>query len=200
MVVRCESYGLEIDVPHGAASLTMGIDVQDERLEALVIVWGAREESWGIDRQTLSGDTSQPGPWQILDQLLDQPYRHASGQSLHIQAACIDSGGHRTTTVYGYAERKAARRVYAIIGRDGQRPIVSSPSPRRWGRHERQVPLYTIGVDAAKALWISRLAAMAASLAASTPTAVATLTPGPSTPPATAGPRRVARSQYLPRG
>jgi len=60
--------------------------------------------------------------------------------------------------VYDYAARKAARRVYAVIGRDGQRPIVSSPSPRRWGRHQRQVPLYTIGVDAAKALWLSRLA------------------------------------------
>ena len=60
--------------------------------------------------------------------------------------------------VYDYAGRKAARRVYAIIGRDGQRPIVSSPSPRQWGRHRRKVPLYTIGVDAAKALWVSRLA------------------------------------------
>jgi len=93
----------------------------------------------------------------MLDELLDLPYSHASGQALHIQAACIDSAGHRTTLVYDYAEKKAARRVYAIIGRDGQRPIVSSPSPKRWGRHERQVPLYTLGVDAGKALFLSRL-------------------------------------------
>jgi phage terminase large subunit GpA-like protein len=157
LLMRREPCDAEIDVPAGACCLTMGIDVQDDRLEVLVIGWGPGEEAWAIDRQTLPGDTSQPAPWQMLDVLLDQPYRHASGPSLHIQAACIDSGGHRTTMVYDYAERKAARRVYAIIGRDGQRPIVSSPSPRRWGRHERQVPLYTIGVDAAKALWISRL-------------------------------------------
>ncbi len=65
---------------------------------------------------------------------------------------------HNTNTlVYDYAARMGARRVYAIIGRDGQRPIVSSPSPRAWGRQQRHVPLYTIGVDAAKALLMSRL-------------------------------------------
>jgi phage terminase large subunit GpA-like protein len=82
---------------------------------------------------------------------------HASQQRLPIQATCIDSAGHRTTLVYDYALKQAARRVYAVIGRDGQRPIVSSPSPRRWGRNQREVPLYTVGVDAAKALFISRL-------------------------------------------
>jgi phage terminase large subunit GpA-like protein len=158
LLLRREAYPPDIDVPAGACCLTMGVDVQDDRLEALVIGWGPGDESWLVDRQTLPGDTSQPDPWRMLDELLDTPYRHASGHTLLIHAACIDSGGHRTTLVYDYAERKAARRVYAIIGRDGQRPIVSSPSPRRWGRQERQVPLYTIGVDAAKALLISRLA------------------------------------------
>lgn len=156
LLLRREMYPDAIDVPAGACCLTMGVDTQDDRLELLVIGWGPGEESWIVDRQTLSGDTSRPEPWAALDQALDQPYRHASGQDLYIQATCIDSAGHRTTMVYDYAEKKAARKVFAIIGRDGQRPIVSSPSPKRWGRDERQVPLYTIGVDAAKALWVSR--------------------------------------------
>lgn len=147
----------EVDVPAGACCLTMGVDVQDDRLELLVVAWGPGEESWVVDRATLPGDTSQPEPWGQLDEVLDQQYRHASGQRLMIQAACIDSAGHRTTLVYDYADRKAARRVYAIIGRDGQRPIVSSPSPKRWGRQQRQVPLYTVGVDAAKSLVMARL-------------------------------------------
>ncbi len=147
----------EIAVPPGACCLTMGVDVQDDRLEALVIGWGPFEESWLVDRHTFPGDTSQAEPWRMLDELLEQQYVHATRQRLMIHATCIDSGGHRTTMVYDYAERKAARRVYAIIGRDGERPIVSSPSPRRWGRQERQVPLYTVGVDAAKSLFISRL-------------------------------------------
>lgn len=147
----------DCDVPEGACCITMGVDTQDDRLEALVIGWGPSEESWFIDRQTLHGDTDQPAPWAALDELLDHQYLHACGQRLPIQATCIDSAGHRTTLVYDYAGRQAARRVFAIIGRDGQRPIVSSPSPRQWGREKRHVPLYTIGVDAAKALIVSRL-------------------------------------------
>lgn len=144
------------DAPAGVVCITMGVDVQDDRLEALVIGWGPGEESWLIDRHTLPGDTSQPEPWKMLDELLEHEYQHESGQRIPIQATCIDSAGHRTTIVYDYAGRQAARRVYAIIGRDGQRPIVSSPSPRKWGRNQRKIPLYTIGVDAAKALLVSR--------------------------------------------
>lgn len=143
-------------LPAGVCCLTMGVDVQDDRLEALIYGWGPGEESWLVDRHTLPGDTSRPEPWDSLSELLDRPYAHPAGASLFIHATCVDSAGHRTTLVYDYAHKKAARHVYAIIGRDGQRPIVSSPSPKRWGRQERQVPLYTIGVDAAKSLWISR--------------------------------------------
>lgn len=154
LIARREEFAAE--APAGVACITMGVDVQDDRLEAMVIGWGVGEESWLIDRQTLPGDTSQPEPWKMLDELLGAEYKHESGQMLQILASCVDSGGHRTTLVYDYCARQAARRVYAIIGRDGQRPIVSSPSPRKWGLNRRKVPLYTIGVDSAKAIWVSR--------------------------------------------
>jgi phage terminase large subunit GpA-like protein len=155
LLMRREEYGE--DIPEGACVLTMGVDVQDDRLEVLVLGWGLGEESWLIDRQTLPGDTERPEPWDELTEVLNHPYKHALGPRLSAQATCIDSGGHRTTLVYDYAAKQAARRVYAIIGRAGQAPIVSSPSPRQWGREKRKVPLYTIGVDAAKALLVSRL-------------------------------------------
>ena len=152
---RREAYAAPL--PAGVCCLTMGVDTQDDRLEALVIGWGPGEEAWLVHRETLPGDTSQPEPWALLDALLDRQYRHATDQQLTVQATCIDSGGHRTTLVYDYAARQAARRVFAIIGKAGQYPLVSSPSPRRWGRSRRKVPLYMVGVDAAKALWVSRL-------------------------------------------
>lgn len=157
LLLRREAYAEGIDIPAGGCVLTMGVDTQDDRLEALVIAWGPGEESWIVDRQTLPGDPEGPEPWAMLDELLMLEYRHAFGFGLAIRATCVDSAGHRTTFVYDYARRKAARRVFAIIGRDGQRPIVSSPSPRRWGREQREVPLYTIGTDAAKSLVVSRL-------------------------------------------
>lgn len=157
LLLRRERYPEDVAVPAGACCLTMGVDVQDNRLELLVIGWGVGEEAWIVDRHTIAGDTSQAEPWAALDGYLEQPHRHASGADLYVQSTCIDSGGHRTTLVYDYATRQAARRVYAIIGRDGQRPIVSAPTKARWGRKQRTIPLYTIGVDAGKALVLSRL-------------------------------------------
>lgn len=145
------------DVPEAASCLTMGVDTQDDRLELLVVGWGEGEESWLVDRATLPGDPSRPEVWGLLDEYLEHPYLHALGQRMTVSATCIDSAGHRTTYVYDYALRQAARRVYAVIGRDGQRPIVSSPSRQKWGKHTRKVPLYTIGVDSAKAMLVSRL-------------------------------------------
>lgn len=158
LLLRREVYGADLDVPAGACCLTMGVDTQDDRLELLVLAWGPGEECWFIERRTLWGDPARPEPWRELDAVFEMPYRHASGQRLHIQAACLDTAGHRTTYVYDYVGRKSAQRVFAIIGRDGQRPIVSSPALPKYGRDARQVPLYTVGVDAAKSLVLSRLA------------------------------------------
>lgn len=159
LLSRLEAY--EADVPRGACFLTMGVDTQDDRLEALVLGWGPGEECWLIDRQRLVGDTSQPSTWAQLEELLGREYRRAVGGRIGIGTTCLDTAGHRTTQAYEFVLKRlheARHRVYATIGRDGQRPIVSSPSPRSWGKERRPVDLYTIGVDAAKSLWQSRLA------------------------------------------
>ena len=165
LLVRREVY--PAPVPAGAVCLTAGIDVQDDRLELLLVGWGVEEELWLVDRRVFDGNTDVraggpgehaiEGPWRELDAYLVRQWRHASGTLLPIQAACIDSAGHRTTRVYDYAWRQATRRVWAIIGRDSERPIVSPPSKRKWGRHGKTVKLFTVGVDAAKALLVSRL-------------------------------------------
>lgn len=155
LLLRRESFAAP--VPAGVALLTRAVDTQDDRLEVLVTGWGPGEESWLIEHTRLDGDTSQPEVWDALDDLLDRTYRHESGAGLSPIATCIDSAGHRTTQVYDFVHPRQGRRVFAIIGRDGAIPVVSRPSPRRWGRDKRKVPLYTVGVDAIKALWMSRL-------------------------------------------
>lgn len=163
LLLRRESFGPDdVDLPEGVCCLTMGVDTQDDRLELVVVGWGLGEESWIVYRHTIPGDTSHEEPWLELESAIGDEYRHALSTPdrrvvLPIRAVAIDSAGHRTTTVYHYAALWAARRVYAIIGREGQQTIVSSPSPRRYGQGERTVPLYTFGVDAAKGLLMSRL-------------------------------------------
>ena len=154
LIARREAYSAP--APAGVACITMGVDTQDDRLEALVIGWGPGEESWILDRMEFSGDTSGPDPWEALEKFLDKTYRHELGALLPIRATCIDSAGHRTDLVYDFATRKAARCVWAIIGRSGGGPIVSSPSRKKRGDARRSVALYIVGVDDAKALWVSR--------------------------------------------
>lgn len=155
LMVRREVYPETL--PPGVVTLTCGVDTQDDRLEAVVVGWGEGEEMWIVDRATFPGDTMRAEPWDELTKLLDEQYRHANGDRLTIRAMAVDSGGHRTDLVYHFATKNAARYVYAIHGKGGQYPIVSSPSPRRYGQGERKVPLYTFGVDAIKSILMARL-------------------------------------------
>jgi phage terminase large subunit GpA-like protein len=156
LLARREPYAAA--VPAGACCLTMGVDVQDDRLEAVVVGWGLGEESWIVDSRTIPGDPQRPEPWAALDERLAATFIHESGAQLAIQATCIDSAGHRTQYVYDYVAKRQHQSVYAIIGRDGSdRAIVSAPSQKRSGRDPRKVALYTIGVDLCKSLIYSRL-------------------------------------------
>ena len=73
---------------------------------------------------------------------------NSSASQRSISAACIDSAGHRTDEVYRFCNTRLARHVYAVVGRDGPRPIW----PRRAGKSKKYhgSPVWTIGVDSAK--------------------------------------------------
>lgn len=145
-------------VPAGACCLTMGVDVQDDRLEALILGWGPGEECWVIDARLIPGDPQRPEPWQSLDEILNGSYQHERGALLPISGTCIDTAGHRTQYVYDYVSKRQHQRVYAIIGRDGSdRPIVSAPAQKRSGQDPRKVALFTVGTDTCKGLIYSRL-------------------------------------------
>lgn len=159
LIARRESYPAQ--VPAGGCCLTMGVDVQDDRLEALIIAWGPNEESWIVESRLLPGDPQRPEPWTALDAMLAASYTHESGALLQVQATCVDTAGHRTQHVYDYVAKHQHQRVYAVIGRDGSdRPIVSAASQKRSGRDIRKVALYTVGVDTCKGLLYSRLKIM----------------------------------------
>lgn len=154
LLARAEPFATE--APAGVCCLTMGVDVQDDRLEVLVLGWGPGEECWIVDVRTLPGDPQRREVWAMLDEVLGTPYQHESGAQLPVLCTCVDSGGHRTDSVYAYVRDHQYLRVYATIGRSGDRPIVSAPMQKRTGRNPRPVALYTIGVDMCKALLMSR--------------------------------------------
>ena len=135
-----------------AGVLTVGTDVQGDRLEYSVKAWGAGEESWLVQYGVLWGDPAQAEVWRQLDAILARPWRHASGVDLRIRATAIDSGGHHTDQVYRYCRARRSRMVWPIkgVGEPG-RAAVSKPAPK--SKHR----LWTLGTNALKDIIFARL-------------------------------------------
>jgi phage terminase large subunit GpA-like protein len=152
LMARREVYAAE--VPCGAAVLTCGVDVQDDRLELEIVGWGRDEENWSIAYHVLQGDPDGPEIWSELDRLLARTLRHESGLNVSIAAACIDSGGHHSEAVYQFCWPRMPRRIWATKGVSGfGRPIF----PRRQSKGFNKAPLFLIGVDSAKERVYSKL-------------------------------------------
>ncbi len=152
----------EHDVPRLGLLLTAGIDTQPDRLEVEVVAWGAGEQSWSVDYHVIHGDPDIPegtsgSPWTELSDYLRKRWRHESGAEITVGWTCIDSGGHNTQAVYGYAKRHKGERVFAIKGRGGAGlPIIGAPNRKRTGKVRRPVDVHIVGVDSAKMTVLNR--------------------------------------------
>ncbi len=151
---RCEFYSAE--VPEGGVLLTMGVDVQRDRLEAEVVAWGAGEESWSVDYKVLQGDPTEPGVWDALTTYRTKTWTHESGVEMSIDAVAIDSGDN-TQAVYDYVRDLGRERVFPVKGLAGDRAVISGPTRQRAGKRSRPVMLYRVGVDTAKKTVYARL-------------------------------------------
>lgn len=140
------------DAPAGVIEVTTGVDVQDYRIEIETVAWGRDEESWSLDYHVIDGEFSEPETQKQLDAYLQRVWRTGDGRNLSISATCIDSGGHHTQAVYGFAKARLGRRVWAIKGesaRTGQRnPVWPTKRPSR--RTKATFRPIILGVNAAK--------------------------------------------------
>jgi phage terminase large subunit GpA-like protein len=152
LMSRLERYPAE--VPNGVGALVAAVDVQGDRLEAVVKGYGAGEESWLIAFQQMPGDPARETVWRELDRFLGQTFQHEGGQHLRIDCTVIDSGGAHTEQVYRYVRARSGRKVLAIKGGSiAGLPLVGRPS-----RHNRyHVPLHVLCVDTGKEIALSRL-------------------------------------------
>lgn len=140
------------EVPSGAAVITVGADVQDDRIELEVVGWGRNEESWSIAHEVIEGDPEGMAVWAQVDGFLKRRWRRADGREFEIMAACIDSGGHHTQRVYEFAKARLGRRIWAIKGesaRAGTRSPVW-PVKRPSSRNKQSFRPVIVGVNAAK--------------------------------------------------
>lgn len=141
-------------MPNGVGILVAAVDVQGDRLEAVVKGYGTQEESWLIAFTQIQGDPARPQVWLELDKFLQQEFTHESGRKLRVTCTVVDSGGLHTEHVYLHARARHNRRVFPIKGGSlTGRPLVERPSS-----HNRyRVPLFVLCVDTGKDIVMSRL-------------------------------------------
>jgi phage terminase large subunit GpA-like protein len=150
---RRENYTAEL-VPMGGVVITVGVDVQDDRLECETVAWGTQNESWALEHKIFPGDPNESLVWDTLDTYQKKTFRHETGAFLRIMGVGIDTGGHCTKAVYDYCTRRWASNIFALKGRQGQgKPFVTRPKKKLHGG----MNLYHIGVDTAKDVFAANL-------------------------------------------
>lgn len=149
---RAEDYAPQ--VPAGVGVLVASVDVQDNRLEAQVVGYGAGEESWLVDFKQFFGDPETDAIWLELDAWLLKPREHESGRAMPIECVTVDSGGHHAEKVYEFCKLRGDRGVFAVRGGiEVAQPLVGKPSLN----NRYRTPLFTLCVDTGKDRVYSRL-------------------------------------------
>lgn len=151
LAARAEKYLAE--VPADVKMLTMGCDVQQDRIELEILGWkDESRENYLIDYMVLPGDPTQDPVWDDLEEVLRATYKHESGADLRIKGALIDSG-YLPKRVYEFSKRMG-QHVLPSKGVTGTgRPVVESTEKRakrlRKSR-KRGIKPELIGVDEGK--------------------------------------------------
>lgn len=149
LITRRETYSPRI-CPRAAGLITAAVDVQDDRLEVLMVAWGIEDECWLLEHIRIDRDPSVKSTWNYLDEVLRRRYPHEAGQhALGIEAVAIDSGGHFTQQAYAFSNdaQKRGRRWFAIKGVSGEgKPLWQLSDQKMKGG----VKLYLVGVDDGK--------------------------------------------------
>jgi phage terminase large subunit GpA-like protein len=151
---RAEGFDLG-SIPPEVLALTVGADVQGDRIEASIVGHARDGTVYVLAHQCVYGEPGDADTWAEVDKVLHQRFRHPRGGALKIDAALIDAAGQAGyyEAVMSFANARIGRRVLAGKGYSGfGRPAIQLAKTKK-GR------LFVVGVDPLKQQIISRLVA-----------------------------------------
>lgn len=102
-------------MPAQVLLLTIGIDIQKDRCEWQVIGWGRNRDRYVIDYGVVPGHISEPETQKLLDGVVKQEWRFASGTRRAADRAAVD-GNYSTEDVWEWAKRHPRSRVIMVRG------------------------------------------------------------------------------------
>ncbi|MDT7849926.1 phage terminase large subunit family protein [Methylophilus sp. VKM B-3414] len=163
LLQRAEDYDPAI-VPMGGLLICCAVDMQDDRFECFPWAAGEGDLRIALKPEVIRCDPGEESSWQMLDAYLQTRFKHASGQSLPIEAVAIDTGGHYTHMVYNYVRRADPRRKISAIKGDNHKPGIpilgkASNVDVNWRGEiiKGGCKLWFVGVNTAKDLLNNRL-------------------------------------------
>ena len=139
--------------PDDVLFITMGVDVQRDRLEMEVVGWCEGKESYSIEYLVISGDTAGIDVWNQLSFQIDKVYYKLDQTPVPIRMTAIDTG-YNTTHVYTFCRRFDPGRVIPIKGQAAQQTVIRTPSTvdvkTRSGKKTGTIKLWHFGVSVIK--------------------------------------------------
>lgn len=150
---RGEDFGLEA-VPEDVLALTVGCDVQHDRLELTFVGWTETGLAFVLGHRVIWGQWDEDATWTDLDTELRGRFPHALGGKIGIDAVAVDAGDGTTMhRVTGFCQPRTRRRIMAIKGAHGNRPLIE----RAGSKTKTGARLWIVGVDTAKTQLFARL-------------------------------------------
>ncbi len=120
---RAETDWQRGDINERVNVLTLGVDVHPDRLEATLIGWTERKESWAIEHYVFFGNTNDPNGecWHNLEEVIRQDYYKTNGEQIYLQVTLIDAP-FENASVLSFCERfpysaNGWRGVYPAFGK-----------------------------------------------------------------------------------
>lgn len=159
LLARAEDFGFpagdraETVLPEDVLLITVGCDVQDDRIEITFLGWARDGSIYVLGHSVVWGQSIDDTTWAEVDEVLRTRFRHPKGGTLTPAASCVDSGdGGITELVYRFCGPRFSRKIFAIKGDGGRRPIIAPAKARVDG-----VRLFIVGTDEIKAQLMLRL-------------------------------------------
>jgi len=159
----------EKTVPYGGLVLTMGVDIQHDRIAVIIRAWGKEQESWlvywgELPAATATTDKNDP-VWDELDSLVFSTYGSARGCAIPVSAVSIDSSdGQTNDAVYEYVRSRKGRgvRIMAIKGDQSlDKEITSAPKKVDLNNNTKAarfgLQVFMVGTNKAKDVIAERL-------------------------------------------
>jgi phage terminase large subunit GpA-like protein len=126
LLERREDYRIGT-VPAGGLLLTAGADVQKDRIEVSVWVFGRGKESWLVEHRVLMGDTARDEVWQSLAGLLRETWTHETGCRMSLMRLALDTG-FATQEAYAFVRKLRDARLMAVKGVARGAALVGTPT------------------------------------------------------------------------